>query len=159
MAHIHPEYRFDDRFSTRLGLFFYDSDDWLVWDEDNRINGYRQKKLRVLLDFDANFDNKHELSLRFQWLALSAEGQNGYTVDPIGQLVVNRTEVEDFSISETAIHIRYRYEIAPLSNLYLVYSRGGTALLEENLSISSLFNPGWDLPDGHNLMAKIRYQF
>ena len=30
-----------------------------------------------------------------------------------------------FQLSETAFQIRYKYEFSPLSNLYVVYSRGG----------------------------------
>ena len=33
--------------------------------------------------------------------------------------------VDDFSVSNLGFQIRYRYELAPLSYLYIVYGRGG----------------------------------
>ena len=33
--------------------------------------------------------------------------------------------VDDFNVSNLGLQIRYRYELAPLSYLYVVYGRGG----------------------------------
>ena len=33
--------------------------------------------------------------------------------------------IDDFSVSNLGFQIRYRYELAPLSYLYVVYGRGG----------------------------------
>ena len=67
--------------------------------------------------------------------------------------------VDDFSLLDTAIELRYRYEIDLLSNIYVVYSRGGRAVLDEDNSFDDLFSPGWDTRTGDNFLIKIRYQF
>ena len=159
LLHAHPSYYFTDNYVLTVGLWYTLADDWLIWQGDNRLNSYKRKELTTRIDFNATLDEKQELTLRFQWIALNAEGKHAFDVLADGETEQLSAEVTDFSISDTAVQIRYRYEIAPLSNLYLVYSRGGRATLDENESFSSLFSPGWDKRDGDNLSLKVRYQF
>ena len=89
-----------------------------------------------------------------------ADGGSSYIVDPSGDLSPTNMIVDDFNLSIVALQLHYRYEIAPLSNIYLVYSRGGTQNITGEVdSFSSLFTPGWDKRDGDNLIFKRRYQF
>lgn len=159
MLHVHPSFYFTDNYVLTLGLWYTKSDDWLLWQGDNRINSFQRNELTTRLDFNATIDDKQELSLRIQWVALNAKAGKSYFVDNNGTLNQFSEQVNDFSVSDTAIQIRYRYEIAPLSNIYLVYSRGGRQSLDQDLSFSSLFSPGWDKRDGDNLSLKVRYQF
>jgi len=157
--HVHPSYQFTDNYVVSLGTWLTSSRDWLIWQQDDRINSYQKKQFAAYFDARATFSDKQELSLKFEWIALRAKGNNGYDVSSGGSLLRRRENVEDFSLSSTAVQLRYRYQIGPLSNIYAVYSRGGSATLRDELSFSSLFSPGWDARDGDNLLFKIRYQF
>ena len=56
------------------------------------------------------------------------------------------------------LQFRYRWEIAPLSDVFLVYTRlvdEGTALK----SFSDTFTDGYDEPLGDFLVLKVRYRF
>ena len=159
MLHAHPSYYFTDNYVLTVGLWFTKADDWMIWQEGNKLNSFKRNELTTNIDFNATIDDKQELTLRFQWVALNAKATNNYTVDTQGDLVIVEEKANDFSVSDTAIQLRYRYEIAPLSNVYIVYSRGGRTTLGEEQSFSSLFSPGWDKRDGDNLSLKVRYQF
>ncbi|WP_448565367.1 DUF5916 domain-containing protein [Thalassotalea ganghwensis] len=157
--HAHPSYYFSDDYALTLGLWYTQSDDWLLWQQGNELNGYHRKEFQTNINFNAIIDEKQEFTLKFQWIGLSAKGDNSYQVNANGELALLNGDVNDFSISDTAIQLRYRYEIAPLSNVYLVYSRGGRALIDNNESLNALFSPGWDKRDGDSISMKVRYQF
>ena len=66
----------------------------------------------------------------------------------------------DFSVSQYTFQARYRWEFAPLSDVFLVYTRQadlGAALGDD--SFSDVFDNGWHEPLGDILVFKIRYRF
>ena len=69
--------------------------------------------------------NRHELRLKLQAIGLNADLRQAYRVDPAGNSIPTDEPVDDFSVSNLGLQIRYRYEFAPLSYLYVVYGRGG----------------------------------
>jgi len=56
--------------------------------------------------------------------------------------------------------VRYKYEIAPLSYLYIVYSKGGTSYGEdEDYSKSEIFNQPWSNPSDEVYSIKFRLKY
>ena len=51
--------------------------------------------------------------------------RQAYRVDPTGNALASDEPIDDFSVRTLGFQIRYRYEFAPLSYLYVVYGRGG----------------------------------
>lgn len=158
-THIHPSYFFKDNYNVSLGIFYRDADDWLNWLEDDLFGRYQRKLLNSTLDFSANFSKKQELRFRLQWFAINAKANNHYQLDPNGDLQLTNESIEDFSLSNVAIQLRYRYEIAPLSNIFVVYSRGSGIFEENHESISNLFSPGFNNVNSDNFLIKFRYKF
>jgi hypothetical protein len=70
------------------------------------------------------------------------------------------TEPDDFAVSDITIQLRYRWQIAPLSDLFVVYNRGG-GLADASVddSFSSLFNDSLSDPQREFLVVKLRYRF
>jgi len=160
MLHAHPSYNFTDNYSLVFGTWYTKSDDWLLWQRDNNmLASYKRQELVINTDFNATIDDKQEFTVRFQWIALKAQGLDHYQVENNGDLSQRDNEVKDFNISDMALQLRYRYEIAPLSNIYVVYSRGGRVNLDEDKPFSKLFSPGWDERDADSISFKVRYQF
>ena len=55
---------------------------------------------------------------------------------------------------------RYRWELAPLSDLFVVYTRAAAvsrSLVGENFQ--NLFSDAFDDPIGNQLVVKLRYRF
>ncbi|WP_196140830.1 DUF5916 domain-containing protein [Aliikangiella sp. G2MR2-5] len=157
--HGHGTYFYSDNYSLDLATWYTRSDEWLVWQQDNDVTSYSRHQLLTSINFNATIDDKQELSFKFEWLALNAKTQKGYRITMDGSLLDSQNKIQDFSLSDTALQLRYRYELAPLSNIYLVYSRGGSAFFEDSDSLNSLFQPGWNEKVGDNFLVKIRYQF
>jgi hypothetical protein len=62
---------------------------------------------------------------------LHAKANQVFGVTKDGVIFVsNQEELESFSEGEFAVQVRYRYEIGPLSEFYLVYSRGAEQEIE-----------------------------
>ena len=67
--------------------------------------------------------------------------------------------VADFGVRNLAFQVRYRYELAPLSYLYVVYGRGGfdrTAIAD---GVGEALLDSFDLRDDEQLMVKLSYRF
>ena len=67
---------------------------------------------------------------------------------------------DSFSISDMVFQARYRWEIAPLSDLFIVYSR--TSDLSQALrqdDFDDLLDNAWQEPVGDQFVMKIRYRF
>ena len=157
--HFHPSYQFSDRFQLRVGSTYTNSKDWLLWQNGTQLNTFDQERLLTEIEFSANFSRKQEFSLKFEWIALQATGREAFMVDGAGDLHELNVPVESFNLSNVALQLHYRYEIAPLSNIYVVYSRGGRATTEGESAFSDLFSPGWEARTGDNFIVKVRYQF
>ena len=66
-------------------------------------------------------------------------------------------DAQSINLGSLAFQIRYRREIAPLSNIYLVYTRGGSVFLMTKQGIRESFQiHGMSL---NRFAAKIRYRF
>jgi predicted nucleotidyltransferase len=158
-AHLHPSYFFQDNYSASLSLFYTKNDDWLNWQNDDLFGRYNRELLNTTLDFNANFSQKQELRIRFQWLAIDAQANQQYQLNNQGDLQATNDAIDDFSLSNTALQIRYRYEIAPLSNIFIVYTRGGSVFEENSHGLFSLFQPGFSNVRSDNFLIKLRYNF
>ncbi|WP_395373628.1 DUF5916 domain-containing protein [Marinicella sp. W31] len=158
-THIHPSYYFSDNYFITWEFNYTDTKNWLNWQNDDLIGAYERKFFDTILDFNANISQRQELRLRFQWLAIDATADQQFRLNGIGDLDPTEQPLNDFSISNTALQIRYRYELSPLSNIYIAYSRGGGFFREEKTSIGDLFSPGFDEVNSDNFLIKVRYKF
>ena len=85
---------------------------------------------------------------------ISLEAQN------TGEIFGSDFELQPFNLSENSLQIRYRYESAPLSYFYLVYTRADSFFTNDDLSnFDSLLESSWKNPGNEILTAKIRLKF
>ena len=67
--------------------------------------------------------------------------------------------VDDFSVRNLGFQIRYRYELAPLSYLYVVYGRGGYQQDPFSEDADELVRDSLELRDDEQLLVKLSYRF
>ena len=158
-THIHPSYYFKENMNVSLSISYRSADNWLNWLVDTSFGRYKRQLINSNVDFNVNFAQKQELRFRLQWLAIDAQANNFYQLDNQGDLIQTNDAINDFSLSRTSLQLRYKYEVAPLSNIYVVYSRGARIFNESSQSLSSLFSPGFDNISSNNFLIKYRHQF
>jgi len=156
---IRPSYYFQDNYNLSVGVNYRYSNDWLNWLDKDLFGRYKRKLVNSTLEFNAIFSHKHELRLRFQWIGLNANANAQYQLNNNGNLEITHESINDFSISNTALQLRYKYEIKPLSNIYVVYTRGSKYSNEISENLFSLFDNGINQITSNNFLIKFRYQF
>lgn len=67
--------------------------------------------------------------------------------------------LNDFSLRNLGFQIRYRYELAPLSNLYIAYVRGGFGFQDASQDVGGLLGDAFSLRDDEQLFVKLNYRF
>ena len=99
-----------------------------------------------------------------QWQSFQGKGVEFYTVpDGTTNLVstgkASSDRRDDFAASQIKMQIRYRWEIAPMSDVFLVYTKtAATSGLTNNSTGETLFDLLRDA-DNENFAAKFRYRF
>ena len=73
--------------------------------------------------------------------------------------VVTADAVDDFNVTNLGFQIRYRYELAPLSYLYVVYGRGGFQQEPFSEDTGQLVRDSLELRDDEQLLVKLSYRF
>jgi hypothetical protein len=149
-----------ENFNIDLSLNPRWSNDWLIWMQDDLLATFSNRQARTNLLTTWFPAERHELRLRVQWVALDAEAKQGYRIGSAGDLVQSSDMIDDFARINFGLQFRYRYELAPLSDFYIVYSRGGLEDIENpDESILSLLGSGMSLRDSDQILVKLRYRF
>jgi hypothetical protein len=147
-----------DELTLRLIALPELSEDWLLWRGGNLFGSYKSKLLQ--LDFRADWipRPRHELRLRWQWIGIDAEPRAAYRSAADGELLRVDDPLLPFSISSLAVQFRYRYEIGPQSDFYVVYSRGGFQRFDDERTLGGLFDHMLDVRDSDQILLKLRYR-
>ena len=134
--------------------------EWLIWQDNNNLASYDSRQ--DTLSFDLNWfrNNKHEIRLKSQFVAMRAKNPISIFSDANGYLYKGNNVVDEFNTGVASFQIRYKYELAPLSYLFLVYSKGGRIYDEEDdRSQSELFKEPWENPSDELFSIKFRLKY
>ena len=105
---------------------------------------------------------KQQLRTSLQWVGIKAKQDQVYRVPAKpGDLVreSNPGVPRDFSISNLSFQARYRWEIAPLSEVFLVLTiQANQARPLGDSNFESLFGDAFDEPQFNSLVLKVRYR-
>jgi hypothetical protein len=158
---FNPRWYVHDRVTLSGEASYTRIDEWLLWDFDSeQLATYEADVYDLNMRLDWYPDTRQEIRIKFQWIAAQADAIEGQQIGADGRLSPSGTQVDDFSLSDTAVQIRYRYQLAPLSDIFLVYERGGFWSEDENdVSPGKLFSNAWDNVNRQRVLAKIRYRF
>lgn len=152
-------YFISDAFSLYGGAYADETPDWLVWQFDNLIGSFRGREWHLNAGVNWNISARQELRVKMQALALDADNHDAYRVADNGRAVASDDTVEDFSVANLGFQIRYRYELAPLSYLYVVYGRGGYDRNDYADDALPLLQDSFGLRDDEQLLVKLSYRF
>jgi hypothetical protein len=101
-----------------------------------------------------------ELRVRLQAIGIDARLRQAYRVDSSMRAVPAGTAgVSSLAVRNLGFQVRYRYQLAPLSNLYVVYSRGGYAMDPISSSAGTQFRDSFGLRDTELFLVKLAYRF
>ena len=153
---FYPSDNFKIGFTTRIR----NEKEWLNWIENNDLAVYDLSQKIISINMNWYRGIKHEIRLKSQFVALQAKNPRSLIIDDNGYLNQSNKKVNPFSDGITSFQVRYKYEIAPLSYIYLVYTKGGR-VFEDNVTrdTSQIFKDPWENPDNEIFSLKFRLKF
>jgi hypothetical protein len=154
-----PTYFISDAFSVYAGVYADHTPDWLVWDRENLVGGFDGREWHFNAGLNWTIGSRQELRLKLQTLAIDAQLQQAWRVDASGNAVASDEHIDDFNVRTLGFQIRYRYELAPLSYLYVVYARGGYQEDEFSVDPGRSLRDSLELRDDEQLLVKLSYRF
>ena len=156
-------YQPSDRFSLDLDLNYMDHDGWLLHQEQRNMTAFGADDFQPRLAMDVFLSSKQQLRLSLQWAAIRGHEQRFYLVPVSGGTLVQVDKpdgpTDDFALSRLTAQLRYRWEIAPLSDLFIVYTRGSNLPGRVDDGFGDLFQDALDEPIIDYFVIKLRYRF
>jgi hypothetical protein len=159
---LEPTYHVNDRLRFFTAWFFERNTDWVLWRGGNLLGSYNEDM--ILLNAGSVFliSDKQELRVRLEAIGLDAKARKAWRVAANGEPVESAEEIPDVGLRNLGFQIRYRYELAPLSYLYVAYVRGGSFYEEDILGryrAHEQFQDAFSLRDSEQLLVKLSYRF
>ncbi len=154
-----PKYFISDAFNLYLGVVSSFNPDWLVWQRENLLGSFERRNAELSAGFNWTLTNRQELRLKLQAIGLDADLRQAYRIDTSGNALATTEAVDDFTVRNLGVQLRYRFEIAPLSYLYVVYGRGGYRNEPRGDDSAGLLGDSFSLRDDEQLLVKFSYRF
>lgn len=152
-----------DRFSVNLNLRYTDREALLVHRGNGAYTSFEAHQWAPSLEVDYFITAKQQLRFTTQWTALKAFEDSFYRVntEEEGALIPVANpdnDPDDFTISRLTFQARYRWEIAPLSDLFVVYTRGSNLPRNSFFTFQDLFEQSWNDRIVDQFAIKLRYR-
>ena len=160
-----------DVWSLETEVTFWNKQHWLVGRKsDTRVDGFNAHQYQVNIKSNFKLTARQELRFQLQWLAIDAEDKVRYQTANGGYLTrapidytgatLDKTDGDrTFGYGQFVGQIRYKYEFAPLSELFIVYNRAGLSRKGGDLTWDEIWYNSWDKRDVDKFLVKIRYRF
>lgn len=156
-------WRPNDRFSTDLSLNYTDREALLVHRGDGDYTSFESHQWAPRLETNYFISAQQQLRFTMQWTALKAFEDRFWRVNPnrrdFLQPIANPdSEPDNFVISRLTFQARYRWEIAPLSDLFIVYTRGSNLPRDSFDTFPTLLEQSWNDRVVDTIAIKLRYR-
>jgi hypothetical protein len=158
-AYLEPTYFITDNLSFFTGVRGTYAPDQLIWQHDNLLGSFRIDQLTLNAGLQWTIGSKQELRLKLESIGLGAHLTQAWRVAPDGTPMAVDEPVSDFALRNLGFQVRYRYELAPLSDLFIVYARGGSLFEQNGLDATDEFRNAFDLRNNEQLLVKLSYRF
>lgn len=159
---LEANWRPSDRFSLSMFSRYRDRDGWLIhWNERDFVTleaEFWQPRLEMTYFFTA----RQQLRVTAQWAGINADEIERWEV-PLGdgKLIPDANPADggrDFTISRLTFQARYRWELAPLSDLFVVYTRGSDLDTDNDANFNTLLRRSWTDRALDIFVIKLRYR-
>lgn len=156
-------YRPIDRLTTELSANYRIRDGWLLHQGGTDMTTFNAEDWTIKWNFDFFFTARQQLRASFQWIGIRAFEKDFYQIpNQPGELIpvskLAGAPSDDFQISNLNFQIRYRWEIAPMSDLFVVYTKNGYITDEFSEDFRTMAENAYRDPVSEQLVIKLRYR-
>ncbi len=157
-------YKPTSNFSIDADVLYRRRHGWLLHQGDRDFTTFEATEWQPRIEMDYFINSRHQLRFTLQWAAIRGDEKAFWQVPEEPGKLLKRTKSpadksDSFTISRMTAQLRYRWEIGPLSDLFVVYTRGSN--LSESLEedFSGLFERALKEPMVSSFIIKVRYRF
>jgi hypothetical protein len=151
-----------DNLAVSAKLRYVDRKGWLLWREGVDFATFDSEEWRPELGLEFYPSAKHQIKLSSQWIGIRASQTQNYRLVADGEFLQAVPEEvalsDDFAISDLSLQLRYRWEMAPLSDFFLVYTLNGRFEVTDE-PFNELLSSAFDDPVVEQVTMKLRYRF
>jgi hypothetical protein len=149
----------NEKLNINLALNPQRGSDWLKWIRGKQLGSFPKDQVTATIGVNWFPAAGHEIRLRTQWYTVNAKAEQSYNIGANGRLIADNAPIRDFAATSFAFQLRYRYEIAPMSDLYICYSRGGSDYVDDpERDILGLLGDSTNLRDSDQIYVKLSYR-
>ena len=152
-----------DRFALITRMRYEDKQGWLLHYSGRKMTTFDAENWRPEIEMDVFLSAKQQFRVTAQWAGIKAFEDRRWEI-PAGDGELQRVEfgpgdkARDFSISRLTFQARYRWEIAPLSDLFVVYTRGSNVDSMPHEDFDNLLRDSWTDRLVDVFVVKLRYR-
>jgi hypothetical protein len=157
-----------DQFAVEVNVRRTQSDGWLLHQGGDLFATFEADQWMPGVSVEYFISARQQFRLALQWVGIKAREKEFFRIParpddliPIAKPTgAGARSSYDFSVSQYSLQARYRWEIAPLSDIFLVYTRQAdlrTALGDNGFE--DVFDNAWRAPLQDIFVFKIRYRF
>lgn len=155
-------WRLADNLGVAVESMYEETDGWLLHQEAQNFTVFDAVQWHPRLSIEYYPDATHQIRLLLQWAGVRATERAFFQLSP-GSTILRQVSkppgpTDDFSVSQLNLQLRYQWQFAPLSDLFVVYSKGDSRR-QELSTLPMLFRDSWDEPLIDQLVIKVRYRF
>ncbi len=138
---------------------------WLLHRGGTNMVTFDAEEWSAKFNVDYFFTARQQFRASLQWVGIKAFEDEFFTIPAKAGVLLDRTKApgdpsDNFSISTLNFQVRYRWEIAPMSDLFLVYTKNGLQRqLQTFEEFSDMFSDVYDEPVSEQFVVKLRYRF
>ena len=156
-------YSFSVKFSENLKIFvspieYQRQSNWNIWKKENLFAYYDKEMISSGLNIDWFIGDRQEIRVKGKIYGIKGKRPRPYRVNNYGYLGSSEDEINSLELSETAFQVRYKYQFAPLSDLYIVYTRGGKYANLQTNQFEKIYSGAWANQNLDKFIVKLRYK-
>ncbi len=156
-------YSFSVKFSENLKIFvspieYQRQSNWNIWKRENLFAYYDKEMISSGLNIDWFIGDRQEIRVKGKIYGIKGKRPRPYRVNVNGYLGSSEDEINSLELSETAFQVRYKYQFAPLSDLYIVYTRGGKYANLQTNQFEKIYSGAWSNQNLDKFIIKLRYK-
>ena len=156
-------YSFSVKFSENLKIFvspieYQRQSNWNIWKRENLFAYYDKEMISSGLNIDWFIGDRQEIRVKGKIYGIKGKRPRPYRVNVYGYLGSSEDEINSLELSETAFQVRYKYQFAPLSDLYIVYTRGGKYANLQTNQFEKIYSGAWSNQNLDKFIIKLRYK-
>jgi len=154
-----------DNINLNASVEYDNRDGWLLHQRNQNFTTFQTNQWRT--DFSAEYfvSARQQFSAALQWVGIRAREDRFFFLPSdaptrnrdLMQIDKPNATPDDFSVAQLNFQLRYRWQIAPLSDLFIVYTKNDNkrGQLRE---FNDQFSDSWSDPLVSQLVVKLRYR-